>query len=302
MKKVLVTGAAGTVGQQVLKYLLSEGKYEIAALDLKNNKSMQKLKKYKKRVNVIYGDVCNRVLIEALVKDFDICIHLASVTSVLGDLKKGLAHEIDFKGTENIVRAISYYNPDCHLFYPSAMALYKEKEDVTSQSAVKVNELDYYLKAKLESENLIKKKLKNYTIYRFPYLLSDFNESMTFDAKKNDTLACITKEDAAYSLVKGINYLKELNKKTFNVTSSFTLVYHDFIKKALRAYGLTWKYIASRLFLDKKDYPTSQDQKLNDIIHYQTSTLSDYYAHLKNQGKKRKVSRFITNLFVKEPK
>ncbi len=33
MKKVLVTGAAGVVGLNVLKYLLSEGKYEITALD-----------------------------------------------------------------------------------------------------------------------------------------------------------------------------------------------------------------------------------------------------------------------------
>ena len=36
MKKVLVTGAAGSIGLQVIKYLLSEGKYEITALDLKS--------------------------------------------------------------------------------------------------------------------------------------------------------------------------------------------------------------------------------------------------------------------------
>jgi nucleoside-diphosphate-sugar epimerase len=36
MKKVLVTGAAGTIGINVIKYLLSEGKYEITAVDLKN--------------------------------------------------------------------------------------------------------------------------------------------------------------------------------------------------------------------------------------------------------------------------
>ena len=38
MKKVLVTGAAGSVGNLVIKYLLSEGKYEITAIDLKNKK------------------------------------------------------------------------------------------------------------------------------------------------------------------------------------------------------------------------------------------------------------------------
>ena len=35
MKKILVTGAGGTIGLQVIRFLLSEGKYEITALDLK---------------------------------------------------------------------------------------------------------------------------------------------------------------------------------------------------------------------------------------------------------------------------
>ena len=47
MKKVLVTGAAGAIGLNVIKYLLMEGKYEITALDLNNKKTIKKLKKYK---------------------------------------------------------------------------------------------------------------------------------------------------------------------------------------------------------------------------------------------------------------
>ena len=67
MKKVLVTGAAGSIGLYTLKYLLSEGKYEITALDLNNKKVIKRLKKYKKRVNVVYGDVNDKVLITAFV-------------------------------------------------------------------------------------------------------------------------------------------------------------------------------------------------------------------------------------------
>jgi len=33
MKKVLVTGAAGSIGTIVIKYLLREDKYEVTALD-----------------------------------------------------------------------------------------------------------------------------------------------------------------------------------------------------------------------------------------------------------------------------
>ena len=43
MKKVLITGAAGVVGLKAIKYLLSEGKYEITALDLRTKNSQKKM-------------------------------------------------------------------------------------------------------------------------------------------------------------------------------------------------------------------------------------------------------------------
>ena len=56
MKRVLVTGAAGVIGIKTIKYLLSEGKYEITALELRNKSNYKKLKKYRRRINIIYGD------------------------------------------------------------------------------------------------------------------------------------------------------------------------------------------------------------------------------------------------------
>ena len=38
MKKILIIGSSGTIGLSLLKYLLSEGKYEITVMDLKNAK------------------------------------------------------------------------------------------------------------------------------------------------------------------------------------------------------------------------------------------------------------------------
>ena len=71
MKKILIIGSSGTIGLSLLKYLLSEGKYEITVMDLKNAKVEKKLKKYRKRVNIIYSDGLDRSLIEVLVKDHD---------------------------------------------------------------------------------------------------------------------------------------------------------------------------------------------------------------------------------------
>ena len=62
-------------------------------------------------------------------------------------------------------------------------------------------------KAKLESEKLIKSKLKNYTIYRVPLVLSNpLCETFMYHGNKEDEVDVITKEDCAYAFVKGIKY------------------------------------------------------------------------------------------------
>ena len=50
MKKVVIFGGAGSIGLSLIKYLLSEGKYEITVVDLKNKETIKRLKRYKKRV------------------------------------------------------------------------------------------------------------------------------------------------------------------------------------------------------------------------------------------------------------
>lgn len=305
MKKVLVTGAAGTIGIHVIKYLLSEGKYEITAIDLKNKRVINRLKRYKRRINIIYGDVCNRVLMEALVKDHDYVIHLAASTPPLSDMKKGLAHLIDYTGTENIVRAITYYNPKCHLFYASSTTIYKEKENVTVSSKIELDEFDYFSKAKLDAEKLIKEKLKNYTIYRIPLVLSNpGDEPFMYHVNKSKMIEAITKEDAAYAFVRGLNYAKTLNKQTYNITGEKPILYNDLLQKILEIYGISFEFVLNRLFIEKNYYsPVCKDRdELNNIISYRNDTLVEYYNRLRGRSKKRKFPRFLAKPFIRGSK
>ena len=305
MKKVLVTGAAGTIGMHVIKYLLAEGKYEITALDLKNKKSLKKLKRYQNRINVLYADVCDKVLINALVKDQDIIIHLASTLPPIADMKKGLANLIDYEGTKNIVRAIDYYNPDCHLFFASTMSMYKDNQNVTTRSKIKLDEYDYFDEAKKNAEDEIKEKLKNYTIYRLPIVLGNPKvDQFIYHVKKDRMVSFITKEDAAYAFVRGIKYLNKINKQTYNVTSGEEIKYGDLMNNILRIYGLNFKYILNRLFIDKNFYsPICKDKDdLNDIISYRNDTLSEYYNRLRGRSKKRVVPKFFAKIFIRKHK
>lgn len=303
MKKVLVTGAAGSIGSLVIKFLLSEGKYEITALDLKNKKTQKILKKYQKRVNVIYGDVNDTVLIEALVKDHDYIIHLAGVMPPLGNFSKKIGEVVDYYGTENIIKAINYYNTNCFLIYAGTTSIYDDSLSAHVGEKIKEDILTNYSLNKYNTEKLIKEKLKNYCILRLPLILNNFkSEPFILNVRKNSIVEVSTNYDAAYAFVKAINYKRELNKKTFNVGmgESGRIKYDLILKKVLNNYGLSMKYILSRLFLDK-DYVSPvliDSDNLENIIHYRNDSLYNYFNRLKRRGNKRKLQVFLAKPLV----
>ena len=304
MKKVLVTGAAGSLGKKVLKYLLSEGKYEITALDLKNKKAHNVLKKDQKRLNVIYGDVTDPILIDELVKKHDYIIHLASISPSMAVLNERVTKEIDYKGSENIVRAITFYNPKCFLIYPSSTNVYGNKKQIVSTTDKINNEnLDFYTKNVIETEKLIKEKLTNFVIYRIPKILTDLNkDEFMYNTPLNNEMEFITANDAAYALVRSIDVTKEINKKTFNLgggptcTAPFSYV----VKNILEIRGLSFKYLWSLLFLEKNFYGNtySDSAKIHKILNYQSESLESYFMELKRKGGYRILPRFLAEPFV----
>lgn len=305
MKKVLVTGAAGAIGLSVIKNLLDNGKYEITALDLKNRHSNLVLKKYKKSINIVLGDITDRVLMEALVKDHDIIIHLAGALPPFASVTSTLSHEIDYVGTENIVRAISYYHPEAHLFFASTMSVYQGNNKSTVKSAIKIENEDYYSKAKYDSEQLIKEKIKNYTIYRLPLVLCCMkHDSFPLNGKLNERIEYITKEDVANAFVKGISKCKELNKKTYNVTSGKTLEYSSLIANILENYGLSFKFIIHRVYKKANFYNSicTDGDELNKIIKYRKDNINDYYKRIKDCAKRRKLRILLAKPFVRSLK
>lgn len=303
MKKVLVTGASGVVGIQAIKFLLSEGKYEITALDLRNKSNYKKLKKYRRRINIIYGDINDKVLIEALVKDQDYIIHLASVLPPIADIKKGLSENIEYLGTENIIKAINFYNPECFLVYASSTTIYGETSKASIKTKPNITEIDYYSNTKLKTEELIKKKIKNYTIIRLPLVLCNPKSgAFMYNIKKNSVVEAITDNDAAYLFANTLNYTDKLNQKIWNAGGGepLTATYREILSKVLSIYGFSFKYLLTRMFIDKNFYVSiyEDSDKLNEIIDYRSDSLSSYYMRLKRTTKNRVIARFFAKPFI----
>ena len=309
MKKILVTGAAGTIGRAVLKYLLSEGKYEITALDLKSRTNNRKLRKYKKRIKVIFGDVTDSLVLEDVLKEMDYVIHLAGVTPPLADLNDKLTYEVDFKGTENIVRILDFYNPKCHLLYASSASVYgkQDKNEVSVSTKPNLGKNDIYGKYKLESEEIIKKKLTNYSIYRLPIVLCNpIDNNYLYIYENNTKFEVTTDFDAAYMFVKAIEKIDKVNKKTFNVGGGEYSITtgRDLNNELLKIFGYNGKYIKTKLFIDKTyyGYIFKDSDKLDEILNYRNDSIASYFLRIKRKGKKYRVRRLLGKLFIKKDK
>ena len=302
MKKVLVTGAAGSVGLCLIKYLLSEGKYEITALDLKNKSVYKKLHRYRHRINIVYGDVLDRNLLEPLIKENDVVIHLATCLPPLAEYKKELVNLIDYTSTENIVRAINYYNPKCLLIYASSTSVYnKPITDVSEKLHISDNR--YFDSAKIASEKIINKKINNFIIIRVPIVLSDLRkEPFIYNIKGSEQIEVISKEDAGYAFCASIDKYNRLNNKTINIGGGVTCrcTFNELIINILKYHGISWKYFFT-LFLGEKNYtsPFLKDSDFsNKLLNYRNDSLQSYYMRQKRRSNKRKLNILFAKPFI----
>lgn len=303
MKKVLVTGAGGSIGINVIKYLLSEGKYEITALDLRNKNSQKKLRRYRRRINLIYGDMNDSMLIDALVKDHDYIIHLAGLMPPIADIKHNISEMIDYRGAENIIKAMNMYNPNAYFIYASSTTIYGNVKTAKTETKPKLTELDYYSNTKLKIEKLIRNKVKNHIIIRLPLVLTNpKNGAFMYNVKLNSEVEAITDNDAGYLFVNALNHIEKLNKKVWNATGGemTTDTYRHILANVLKIYGLSFKYLLTFLFVDKNFYcHTYEDsQELENILEFRSDSLSSYYMRLKRQVKGRKIAKILAKPIV----
>ena len=303
MKKVLVTGAGGTVGIPVIKYLIKENVYEITALDLKSMRSVRRLKKYKDIINIIYGDVNDQRLMNALVASHDVVIHLAGVIPPFADLKQQLSRIVDYEGTKNIIHSIQEHNPKCYLLYPSSTVVYGgEQDEVNVLNEIVINVEDNYALIKKRVEEKISTTVKNYTIFRLPAVFGDLKmEAPMYNIPYSATCELISVDDAARAFVYAINEQKKLNKKIFNVTSGekFRIKARTLMIDILQSYGISFRYLITWLLVDKNYYSHvySDSDKLDDIICYQQDTYKEYLDKMKVYG--NTFNRAIPKLLAK---
>lgn len=103
--KYLVTGGAGFIGSHLTERLLRRGD-QVTVLDNLSTGNSRNLERIRNDVTVVQGSVLDPLLVDELVEDVDIVVHLAAAVGVRLIVEKPLRSFItNIKGSENVLEA-----------------------------------------------------------------------------------------------------------------------------------------------------------------------------------------------------
>ncbi len=301
MKKILLTGASGNVGYQVLKQLVDKNKYDLTVFDVDNKNTRKKFKPYKDKINIIYGSITDSNLIHNIVKDFDIVIHLAAIIPPKADKEPELAYQVNFEGTRNIVSAIKQ-NEKGFLLFASSVAVYGDRiENPYIRVTDDLNPAeDYYALLKIECEKMIEEADIDHSIFRLTAIMGKPDiDPLMFHMPLQTKLEILSSVDAARAFVNAIEHTNELNNKTFNLSGGVNCrtTYKSLLRNMFKIYGLNIRYLSVLAFADYNfhcGYFLDSDD-LENILHFRNETLESYYERL---GKETKgIIRFFSRIF-----
>jgi len=127
--RILVTGGLGFIGCNFCRYILSSYRdYKIINVDkLGIGSNLENLKDLKgdKRYKFIKGDICNKNLVNGLIKDVDAVVHIAAETHVDRSIKSpGKFIKNNTIGTFTLLEAIRKHNNCARLLHVSTDEVY----------------------------------------------------------------------------------------------------------------------------------------------------------------------------------
>lgn len=124
-KGILITGAAGEIGDSLIRSLSENGETQIVTLDLRDLSP-----EYARLVTHVKGDLMDKSLLARLVSEYEIgtIYHLAALLSTRAEFTPEAAHQVNVEGTLELLKLASeqsQWRGEPVLFiFPSSIAAY----------------------------------------------------------------------------------------------------------------------------------------------------------------------------------
>jgi len=155
-KRILVTGAAGFIGSNIILNLLSFN-CKVVGLDNFSTGQMENLEFCLKNPNfaLLQGDIRDFTYLKKNLKDLDIIFHEAALGSVPRSVKDPLTtNENNINGTLNLLMLARDLNIE-RFVYASSSSVYGEKETLPKKEDMPSEPVSPYAVSKLAGENYV---------------------------------------------------------------------------------------------------------------------------------------------------
>ena len=104
--KILVTGGLGNIGTMLLDELLRRG-HQVTAFDLRTPTNEEVARRYGRRIETIWGDICDADALKPHVEGKDAVVHFAGLVPPTTEDKPELAERVNVQGTRTVLDVIS---------------------------------------------------------------------------------------------------------------------------------------------------------------------------------------------------
>ncbi|MGB5057715.1 MAG: NAD-dependent epimerase/dehydratase family protein [Candidatus Promineifilaceae bacterium] len=275
-KVILITGAAGEIGQALIKSLAATGSNQVLSLDLHD--LPDDMDGYSTH---ILGDVLDKNLFARLVTeyDFDVIYHLAALLSTRSEFAPELAHQVNVNGTLLLMQMAAEQSQrrgePVRFIFPSSIAVYGLPDLETKARDFYVREWDWnypttmygcnklycemlgtYFGSHYQQLSRTTPTMLDFRAVRFPGLISayttpsggtsDYGPEMLHAAAQGKPYACFVREDsvipfmampdAVTSLLQLASAERQTLRRTVYNVTSFSFTAVQFRDEVLKAF------------------------------------------------------------------
>ena len=338
MKKVVVTGGAGFIGSNLVKYLLKK-KYFVVNIDkLSYSANPYNLENLKKNKNYVFfkADLNNKNKIIKILKKYKpaAIFNLAAETHVDRSIDKpGNFIYSNILGTYNLLEAILAYRKKIKLIHVSTDEVYGDLLKGRSNEKFPYNPSSPYSSSKASADHLVKAYIRTYKIQAvisnccnnygpnqfpeklIPKLIFNIinNRPLPIYAKGKNSREWMHVEDHCKALL--LIYLKGKIGESYNIGSNMNLSNIDIAKKLLKIAKEKFYKIGKRVVIKfVKDRPghdfryALNNTKILNELGWKTkisldkglSQTFDWYINNKNFFMSVKNKFYINRLVLKK--
>ncbi len=306
-KKILITGATGGIGIELLQQLKSTNQLagiSVLARDSKKNRKL--LASYIDLISIFWGDLMDTASLIPACKNQEVVLHLAGIIPPAFHENEARSFRINVEGTRNIISTLEVQAPNAFLVFSSSVAVYGDRlkaPEINVGDPLNSEQFDQYGIAKIQTESDIRNSKLNWTILRLSAIMGIGNHKVSglmFHVPLDTPMEICTVRDTARAFVNAPNHLEQLNRKIFNLGGGKTcrISYRRFLTRAFSSFGMGKLNFPEHCFATENfhcgHYMDGND--LEKILHFQSDSIDSYFKRF--HASVSPIQRFFTRPFA----